>query len=88
MITPDNAFELSQQPTKRGTSAPRNYSLHEATMRLAEIGRQVSRKRTRDLVALLMCHGARTWRASQPHVGLRLKVETSPGTASVRLKLG
>lgn len=86
MSTPENILGLPQQPTKHTKASSRGYSLHEATRRLADIGLQVSRKRTRDLVALLLCHGARTWRASQPTVSLNLHVESPHGVACVKLR--
>ena len=64
----------------------RLHPLHEAAMRIAEIGLGRSRSRTRDLVALLMCHGARAWRASQPRTELRLQVEGPDCRPAIRMQ--
>ena len=42
---------------------------------------------TRDLVAMLLGHGARAWRASQPEVSLHLHVITPRGGHPIRLRL-
>ncbi len=41
-------------------------ALHQAAMRLADIRRGSARFKTKDLVGLLLSHGARTWRHTQP----------------------
>jgi DNA replication and repair protein RecF len=43
--------------------------------------------KTRDLVAMLLGHGARAWRASQPEVQLHLHVITPKGAHPIRLRL-
>ena len=53
-------------------------------MRIADIGLGRSRSRTRDLVALLLCHGARAWRSSQPKTNLRLSVSGPDDRPAVR----
>ncbi|MFN7101375.1 MAG: hypothetical protein ACK4N1_02025 [Pseudorhizobium sp.] len=64
------------------------HPIHEAAMRLAGSGLSKSRGRTRDLVALLLSHGARAWRQSQPAAQIHLHVRTDEGHMPVRLKLG
>lgn len=66
----------------------RLHPLHEAAMRIADLGFGRSRSRTRDLVALLVCHGARAWRSSQPRTGLRLSVSGPGDRPAVRLSIG
>ena len=56
-------------------------------MRLAGLGLNRSREKTRDLVAMLLSHGARAWRHSQPEVNIHLHVGMRSGRAPVRLKL-
>lgn len=71
----------------RTSARPRLSPLHEAAMRLADLGLSKSRSRTKDLVNLLLSHGARTWRASQPATDLRLRVRAPEGASAVRLRL-
>lgn len=66
--------------------------LHEAAMRLAGMslsGMSLTRSKakTRDLVTLLLSHGARAWRHSQPPAEIHLHVSMRSGRAPVRLKL-
>jgi hypothetical protein len=62
------------------------HPLHEAAMKLAGMGLNRSHAKTRDLVAMLLGHGARAWRASQPEVSLHLHVKT-PSGHPIRLRL-
>ena len=71
-------------------SRQRSYALHplhEAAMRIADLGLSKPRAKTRDLVALLICHGARAWRSSQPGAGIHLHVTSHVGRAPIRLRL-
>ncbi len=61
--------------------------LHEAAMRLAGVGLSRSKEKTRDLVAMLLSHGARAWRHSQPETSIHLHVRMHSGRRPVRLKL-
>jgi hypothetical protein len=66
------------------------HPLHEAALRLAEIGRQRPRAKsakTKDLINLLLCHGARAWRYSQPEAGIHLHVTCPDGKVPVTLRL-
>ncbi|KKX33734.1 hypothetical protein [Rhizobium sp. LC145] len=63
------------------------HPLHEAAMRLAGLGLNRPREKTRDLVALLLGHGARAWRQSQPDATIHLHVSFRSGRSPVRLKL-
>lgn len=63
------------------------HPLHEAAMKLAGMGLNRSHAKTRDLVAMLLGHGARAWRASQPEVSLHLHVKTPRGGHPIRLRL-
>ncbi len=60
--------------------------LHEAAMRLAGIGLSRSKGKTRDLVAMLLSHGARAWRHSQPEVNIHLHVGIRYGRSAVRIR--
>lgn len=63
------------------------HPLHEAALKLAGMGLTRSQTKTRDLVAMLLGHGARAWRASQPEVTLHLHVTTPKGAHPIRLRL-
>ena len=63
------------------------HPLHEAALKLAGMGLTRSQTKTRDLVAMLLGHGARAWRASQPEVSLHLHVTTPRGAHPIRLRL-
>ena len=62
-------------------------ALHQAALRLADFRKGGPFFKTRDLVSLLLSHGARSWRASQPPVFIRLKVFDPQGRAAVRMLL-
>ncbi|RUM25483.1 hypothetical protein EFQ99_12080 [Rhizobium vallis] len=66
------------------------HPLHEAALRLAELGLQrpkAKSAKTRDLINLLLCHGARAWRYSQPEARIHLHVTSPDGSAPVQLRL-
>jgi len=61
--------------------------LHEAAVRLADLGLARPRAKTKDLMALLLCHGARAWRYSQPQATIHLHVTSDRGRFPVILRL-
>ncbi|RKE84853.1 hypothetical protein [Rhizobium sp. AG855] len=63
------------------------HPLHEAAFRLAEIGGREKRSKTKDLIGLLLSHGARAWRYSQPEVNIHLHVGAQGGRFPVILRL-
>lgn len=69
--------------TLRGTLHP----LHEAAMRLADLGLNRSRSRSKELVALLLSHGARAWRYSQPQASVHLHIGSHSGRKPVVMRL-
>ncbi|OLP60548.1 hypothetical protein BJF93_22330 [Xaviernesmea oryzae] len=75
------------QPDFKRKRAPRSALLpiHEAAMRIAEIG-ALPRSKTRDLVSLLLTHGARAWRSTQPEVQVHLHVRTPAKRKAVRIR--
>lgn len=91
-ISNDRRGKDDHPPLEAGTRPARQrhrlHPLHEAAIRIADLGRGRSRIRTRDLVALLMCHGARAWRASQPATTLHLRVSGSDDRPAIRLSIG
>ncbi len=63
-------------------------ALHQAANRLADARRGAPKFRTKELVGLLLSHGARTWRNSMPRTDVRLRVNSPAGTQAVRLRVG
>ena len=61
-------------------------ALHQTAVRLADIRRGGSRLKTKDLVGLLLSHGARTWRNAQPIVTIRLHVSAPGGKPGVKIR--
>lgn len=74
----ENGQDMMSPPEKK-RRAPRYglHPLHEAAMRIAELGSR-PKARTKDLVTLLLTHGARAWRSTQPAASIHVHV-TSPG---------
>lgn len=62
-------------------------ALHQAAVRLADIRRGGPRFKTKDLVGLLLSHGARTWRNSLPVATLRIKVFAPDGKPAIKISL-
>ncbi|MBP2445712.1 hypothetical protein [Rhizobium leguminosarum] len=66
------------------------HPLHEAALRLAEMGLprpKAKSPKTRDLINLLLSHGARAWRYSQPEARIHLHVTSQDGSVPVQLRL-
>lgn len=72
-------------PAKR---EPGVQALYQAAARLADMRRGAPKYKTRDLVGLLLSHGARTWRNSQPVTDVRLRVYTPAGKSALRISFG
>ncbi len=64
-----------------------SHPLRQAAMRLADIRRAGSRLKTKDLIGLLISHGARAWRNSLPEVGIKLRVVSPTGRTAVKIRL-
>lgn len=71
----------------RSQSASVLHPIHEAAMKIADLGLNKSRHKTRDLVNLLLCHGARAWRSNQPEVKIHLHIDGRFGHSPVHLRL-
>lgn len=79
MAMNENAPDITAAPGKKAKSPGiRLHPLHEAAMRIADIGLNRSKAKTRDLVGMLLTHGARAWRSGQPRMAIHLHV-TAPG---------
>ncbi|MCD2182144.1 hypothetical protein [Rhizobium sp. GN54] len=63
------------------------HPLHEAALRIADIGLNRSRARTKDLVGMLLAHGARAWRTAQPEVGIHLHVHRNGRSHPIRMRV-
>lgn len=63
------------------------HPLHQSTVGLSNVRRTGSRFKTKDLVGLLLAHGARSWRATLPVASLRLAVITPDGKSAVQIRL-
>lgn len=74
------ASNSSKEPAQLSVSLG---ALRIAAMRLADT-RKKPKLKTRDLVGLLLSHGARAWRCSLPPVKVTLAVKTPDGIAAVR----
>jgi hypothetical protein len=62
-------------------------ALQHAAKRLAEMGRGGGGLRTKELVGLLLSHGARTWRNSFPRAEVRLRVFAPDGKPAIKIRL-
>jgi hypothetical protein len=63
------------------------HPLHEAAYRLADLGLREKRSKTKDLIGLLLSHGARAWRYSQPAASIHLHVTSQGGRFPVIMRL-
>jgi hypothetical protein len=82
-----NFQDFPNQSGKRPAKSTGLLPLHEAAMKLAGMGLNKSHEKTRDIVAMLLGHGARAWRSGQPVAELHLHVRTPKGRHPVRLRL-
>jgi hypothetical protein len=88
----DAAGIVDPRPQARSTIHPQGRglgfsTLRQAATRLADFRSPGNRFKTRDLVALLLSHGARSWRASQPAARVRVRVFAPDGHPAVRIDL-
>ncbi|CAH0340630.1 hypothetical protein [Rhizobium sp. CECT 9324] len=63
------------------------HPLHQAAFGLADLGFKPKRSKTKDLIGLLLCHGARAWRYSQPEAKIHLHVASQSGRFPIILRL-
>jgi hypothetical protein len=82
--SPDDTLRLDGKPRQKSVGL---HPLHEAAMRIAELGRGRSRSKTKDLINILLCHGARAWRYSQPEARIHLHIPGANGRAPVLMRL-
>ncbi|WP_188906671.1 hypothetical protein [Aureimonas endophytica] len=88
-MTVESEIQAQIDPRAR-TSIIRAGTIHplkHASTKLAEFREGRSSFKARDLVGLLLSHGARAWRASQPQTVTRLRVRSPNGVPAVRLRM-
>ena len=83
----DAVVYMGARPQRMPAGDAGAQALHLAASRLAEVGRAGPRLRTKDLVGLLLSHGARTWRGSFPVAVVRLRVLAPNGKPAVKISL-
>lgn len=73
---------------KRDTRVNSNNPLYVAATWLAHKSlERKSEQKTQDLVGMLLTHGARAWRMSQPRSMISVKSQNPSGFSSVRIKV-
>lgn len=82
---PQGDFEGQERTVRNAGSVL--HPLHEAAVRIADIGLSRPRSRTKELVNLLLCHGARAWRSTQPEAKIHLHIGNRQGKAAVYMRL-
>ena len=88
MSSHQKVFSLVNPLRKKSAASDiRVDALHQATMRLADLHNGRSRLKAKDLVSLLLCHGARISRASAPRARISIKVLTPVRNAAVKIRL-
>lgn len=61
-------------------------SLHKAAMSFSDLRRRSAGFKTKNLVSLLLCHAARTGRASMPRAFVRIKALSPGGKAAIKIR--
>jgi len=72
---------------KRGTSAVGMNSFHQTPVRVADIARSGARGKTKNLISLLLVHGARARRLGLPRTRVRACVFTPAGKYAIKICL-
>lgn len=86
-VNENNAEPIFPRVLKGPLRGPSLHPLHEAAMKIAELGFARPRDKTRDLVGLLLTHAARAWRYSQPAAQIHLHVSGRSGRAPIHMRL-
>ncbi|HBF29511.1 hypothetical protein [Rhizobium sp.] len=61
--------------------------LHEAAFKLAELGTTKPKSKTRELMNMLLCHGARAFRYSQPQAHIHIHIGAQSGRIPLTMRL-
>ncbi len=80
-----NSAEAPSRKAKKKVSVLAASLLRDAADTLADAAGRRSGRTTRDLIGLLVSHGARAWRASQPVSLSRIQVSGPHGALAVRI---
>lgn len=87
MSSRESEFEMGSDGSA-DTAFRRNlHPLHEAALRLAELRPGRKRPKSKELVALLLSHGARAWRSAQPEARVHLHVASDGGRKPVVIRI-
>ncbi|SKA33511.1 hypothetical protein SAMN05428963_11633 [Consotaella salsifontis] len=87
MSTDQKGFRLvDPSGQKVGSSVVGMHPLHQAAMRIADFRDGRSRLKPKDLVSLLLCHGARAWRSAQPIARPSVRVVSPAGRTAVKIR--
>lgn len=88
MITQKNVTRFVNPLRQKGVASEVGVdALHQAAMRLSDLHGGRSRFKAKDLVGLLMCHGARAMRSSLPRTNIRVHVVTPTRHSAVKIRL-
>lgn len=83
-----NSYTPVRDTAKKGGRVTSNNPLYAAATWLAHKSlERKSEQKTQDLVGMLLTHGARAWRMSQPRCVVSLKSKNPNGFSSVRVKV-
>jgi hypothetical protein len=83
----ENTADFNSAVGKSKPIRSRLHPLHEAAMRLAGVASGAGLPKSRDLVAMLLGHGARAWRSAQPRTHVHLYMTSPSGKRPVRMRL-
>lgn len=87
MATNENIHDLtSSLQAKSENQRFSLHPLHEAALRLADLSLGRRKTTSKDLISLLLSHGARAWRQSQPVAAIHLHVASHHGHFPVILR--
>ncbi len=89
MAVNENMPGDGKRPMARRQSRLRGnlHPLHEAAIRIADIGLSRPSAKTKDLVNLLLVHGARAWRSTHGPVSIHLYVTGAARRPVLRMRL-
>lgn len=87
MATNENVFDHPGADRSADRARFALHPLHEAALRITELGLNRPKEKTKDLIGLLLCHGARAWRYSQPPATIHLHVARYDGRYPVVLRM-
>ena len=77
---------LNNDRRKRLAGNAGSHPLQQAALRLGEVRDGRSKMKAKDLVGLLLCHGARAWRSSQPVAHSRVLARGPSGHPAIKLR--